>query len=104
MPSLLAYFFTKYFFIQRIYKMFNYRINKETKGTKLRRLNNRFLYFFAFKLPLTASSSNRSIVNYFTILTSDDNLRGGKVSDINSHAEIRVLHNLIINNLFKFYL
>ena len=84
--------------------MSNYRINEETTRIKIRRLNNRFLYFFAFKLPLTHSSSNRPLVNYFTILTSRYNLIEGKANSLNSYAEITVLHNLIINNLFRFYL
>jgi hypothetical protein len=84
--------------------MSNYRINEETTRIKIRRLNNRFLYFFAFKLPLTPSSSHRPLVNYFTILTSRYNLIEGKANSLNSYAEITVLHNLIINNLFRVYL
>ena len=39
---------------------------------KFHRLNNRFLYFLSFQLPLTSSYSNRALVNYFNIFINMD--------------------------------
>lgn len=45
---------------------------------KFHRLNNRFLYFLSFKLPLTSSYSNRALVNYFNIFINMDTSKEGK--------------------------
>ena len=84
--------------------MSNYQMTKESNEIKLRRFNNYLLYFLAFKLPLSSSSSNRSIINYFRILVARNQLAKDNTICSDSGIEVSIVHNLIINKLFKAYL
>ena len=84
--------------------MFNQQTTKETNDIKFKRFNNYFLYFFAFKLPLTSSSSHRPVVNYFKILIARKQQKKNSETCLSLDANTNVVHNLIINNIFNFYL
>jgi|SouAtlMetagenome_1021521.scaffolds.fasta_scaffold00259_5 hypothetical protein len=85
--------------------MLNHRVSKKNFNIKFQRFSNRFLYFIAFKLPLTSSYSNRTLVNYFNILITRDSPRQKKKIIIyDFFINIKTCHNLLINNIFKFYL
>jgi hypothetical protein len=70
---------------------------------KFHRLNNRFLYFLSFQLPLTSSYSNRALVNYFNILIKMDNSKQGK-RNFSKTNDIKLSESFLINNIFKLYL
>jgi len=83
----------------------NSQISKKNINSEAKRIDNRFLYFLAFKLPLTSSYSNRTFVNHFDILIARDYPRQHSyVLSSNFLGDISVLHNLVINNIFKLYL
>ena len=84
--------------------MSNYQMTKESNEIKLRRFNNYLLYFLTFKLPLTSSSSNRSIINYFKILIIRNQSAKDNTIYFDSDIELSIVHNFIINKLFKAYL
>ncbi len=69
---------------------------------KSQRLDNRLLYFLGFKISLTSSYSNRALINYFNILMIKNSLkkRDNKVS----YDDVGILHNLVINSIFRLYL
>lgn len=60
---------------------------------KFHRLNNRFLYFLSFQLPLTSSYSNRALVNYFSIFINMDT----------SKEEKKTFLKLMISNCQRVY-
>lgn len=85
--------------------MLNPRNSKRTINIKFQRFSNRFLYFLAFKSPLTSSYSNRILVNYFNILITRDQPKQKReiiLSDF--FFNIKTCHNLVINNIFKLHL
>ena len=70
---------------------------------KFNRLNNRFLYFLSFQLPLTSSYSNRALVNYFSIFINMDTSKEEKKNCFKTN-DIKLSESLLINNIFKLYL
>jgi hypothetical protein len=70
---------------------------------KFHRLNNRFLYFLSFQLPLTSSYSNRALVNYFSIFINMDTSKEEK-KNFSKTNDIKLSESLLINNIFKLYL
>ena len=85
--------------------MLNPRNSKRKINIKFQRFSNRFLYFSAFKSPLTSSYSNRILVNYFNILiTRDQPKQKGEIMLFDFFFNIKTCHNLVINNIFKLYL
>jgi hypothetical protein len=70
---------------------------------KFHRLNNRFLYFLSFKLPLTSSYSNRALVNYFNIFINMDTSKQRK-KNFSKTNDIKSSQSFLINNIFKLYL
>ena len=70
---------------------------------KFHRLNNRFLYFLSFQLPLTSSYSNRALVNYFNIFINMDTPKEKKKNFFKTD-DIKLSESLLINNIFKLYL
>jgi hypothetical protein len=70
---------------------------------KFHRLNNRFLYFLSFKLPLTSSYSNRALVNYFNIFINMDTSKQRK-KNFSKTNDIKSSESFLINNIFKLYL
>ena len=70
---------------------------------KFHRLNNRFLYFLSFQLPLTSSYSNRTLVNYFNIFINMDISKQGK-KNFSKTNDIKLSESFLINNIFKLYL
>ena len=70
---------------------------------KFHRLNNRFLYFLSFQLPLTSSYSNRALVNYFSIFINMDTSKEEKKNFFKTN-DIKLSESLLINNIFKLYL
>ena len=85
--------------------MLNYRTDKMDRGLNFQRLNNRFLYFSAFKLPMSCSYSDRALVNYFNILV----LRAGNeeiknIRFLDDSGYIAIINHLVINKILKFYL
>ena len=70
---------------------------------KFHRLNNRFLYFLSFQLPLTSSYSNRALVNYFNIFINMDTSKEEKKNFFKTN-DIKLSESLLINNIFKLYL
>lgn len=85
--------------------MSNFQVSKKITGSRINRIDNRFLYFLAFKLPLNSSYSNRTLVNYFDILiTRNYPGQQNHISFFDPFGDITVLHNLVINSVFKLYL
>lgn len=70
---------------------------------KFHRLNNRFLYFLSFQLPLTSSYYNRALVNYFNIFINMDTSKQGK-KNFSKTNDIKLSESFLINNIFKLYL
>ena len=70
---------------------------------KFHRLNNRFLYFLSFQIPLTSSYSNRALVNYFSIFINMDTSKEEKKNFFKTN-DIKLSESLLINNIFKLYL
>jgi len=88
--------------------MLNHQINEKKNETKSKRFENRFLYFLSFKIPLTSSYSNRALVNYINMILARDlliqkNRNTGYFSLLNS-IDKGTVHNLVINNILKFYI
>ena len=69
---------------------------------KNQRLDNRLLYFLGFKIPFSSSYSNRALINYFNIFMIKNFLK--KKGGIIFHDDVDILHNLVINNIFRLYL
>jgi len=85
--------------------MSNIQVSKKITDSKITRIDNRFLYFLAFKLPLDSSYSNRTLVNYFDVLIASGYTgQQGHISFFDSLGDITTLHNLVINSVFKLYL
>lgn len=88
--------------------MLDYQINKKENYTKSKRLENRFLYFVSLKIPLTSSYSNRALVNYINIIFARDKSIGKKQNRIYLSSLTAIdkasIHNLVINNVLKFYI
>lgn len=85
--------------------MLNNRTDKMDCGVNSQRLNNRFLYFSAFKLPMSCSYSDRALVNYFNILVyraGNEEIKNIRFLDDSGY--ITIVHHLVINKIFKFYL
>jgi hypothetical protein len=82
--------------------MADFYLDKNKNNNKVRRLDNRLLYFLAFKLPLNSSYSNRTMTNYFNILIIRNEVKHKKNSSFSD--DLSIIHNLVINNIFKFYL
>ena len=70
---------------------------------KFHRLNNRFLYFLSFQLPLTSSYYNRALVNYFNIFMNMDTSKQRK-KNLSETNDIKLSQTFLINNIFKLYL
>ena len=84
--------------------MANFYFDKNKNNNKIRRFDNRLLYFLAFKLPLNSSYSNRTMTNYFNIIISRNEVKHKKNPPSSySSDDLSVIHNLVINNIFKFY-
>ena len=84
--------------------MANFYFDKNKNNNKIRRFDKRLLYFLAFKLPLNSSYSNRTMTNYFNILISRNEVKHKKnPPSFYSSDDLSVIHNLVINNIFKFY-
>jgi len=84
--------------------MADFYFDKNKNNNKIRRFDNRLLYFLAFKLPLNSSYSNRTMTNYFNILISRNEVKHKKNSPSSYFSDdLSVIHNLVINNIFKFY-
>jgi len=88
--------------------MFNCQSNRKNSNTKLQRFENRFLYFLSFKSPLTSSYSNRALINYVNIIVSRDRLIQEKKNSTSfilpNDIDKATVHNLVINNILKFYI
>ena len=85
--------------------MLNYRTDKMDRGVNFQRLNNRLLYFSAFKLPMSCSYFDRSLVNYFNILVSRaGNEEINNIRFLDGSGYITIVHHLVINKIIKFYL
>ena len=85
--------------------MLNYRTDKMDRGVNFQILNNRFLYFSSFKLPMSCSYSDRALVNYFNILVSRvGNEEIKNISFLDDSGYITIIHHLVINKILKFYL
>ena len=85
--------------------MLNHRTDKMDCGVNSQRLNNRFLYFSAFKLPMSCSYADRALVNCFNILVyraGNEEIKNTRFLDDSGY--ITIVHHLVINKIFKFYL
>ena len=88
--------------------MLNHHINKKKNETKSKRFENRFLYFLSFKIPLTSSYYNRALVNHINMIITRDvliqkNRNTGYFTLVN-YIDKGTVHNLVINNILKFYI
>ena len=88
--------------------MLNFQNNREKRNIKLQRFENRFLYFLSFKSPLTSSYSNRALTNYVNIIVSRDRLIQENKNRISlilpNDIDKATVHNLVVNNILKFYI
>lgn len=88
--------------------MSNFQNNREKRNIKLQRFENRFLYFLSFKSPLTSSYSNRALTNYVNIIVSRDRLIQENKNRISlilpNDIDKATVHNLVVNNILKFYI
>lgn len=88
--------------------MSNFQNNREKRNIKLQRFENRFLYFLSFKSPLTSSYSNRALTNYVNIIVSRDRLIQENKNRISlilpNDMDKATVHNLVVNNILKFYI
>lgn len=88
--------------------MLNFQGKKKKNNTRLQRFENRFLYFLSFKSPLTSSYSNRGLINYVNIIVSRDRLIQENKNRISfiliNDIDKAIVHNLVINNILKFYI
>jgi len=88
--------------------MLNYQINQKKNETKSKRFENRFLYFLSFKIPLSSSYSNRALVSYINMILARDLLntknRNTAYFSLLNSLDKGVVHNLVINNILKFYI
>ena len=88
--------------------MSNFQNNREKRNIKLQRFENRFLYFLSFKSPLTSAYSNRALTNYVNIIVARDRLTQEKKNRISlilpNDIDKATVHNLVVNNILKFYI
>jgi hypothetical protein len=88
--------------------MSNFQNNRKKRNIKLQRFENRFLYFLSFKSPLTSSYSNRALTNYVNIIVSRDRLIQENKNRISlilpNDIDKATVHNLVVNNILKFYI
>jgi hypothetical protein len=88
--------------------MLNFQGKRKKNNTRLQRFENRFLYFLSFKSPLTSSYSNRGLINYVNIIVSRDRLIQENKNRISfiliNDIDKAIVHNLVINNILKFYI
>ena len=88
--------------------MSNFQNNREKRNIKLQRFENRFLYFLSFKIPLSSSYSNRALVSYINMILARDLLiqknRNTAYFSLLNSLDKGVVHNLVINNILKFYI
>lgn len=88
--------------------MSNFQNNREKRNIKLQRFENRFLYFLSFKSPLTSSYSNRALTNYVNIIVSRDRLiqenKNRTSLILPNEIDKATVHNLVVNNILKFYI
>ena len=88
--------------------MSNFQNNREKRNIKLQSFENRFLYFLSFKSPLTSSYSNRALTNYVNIIVARDRLIQENKNRISlilpNDIDKATVHNLVVNNILKFYI
>lgn len=88
--------------------MSNFQNNREKRNIKLQRFENSFLYFLSFKSPLTSSYSNRALTNYVNIIVARDRLIQENKNRISlilpNDIDKATVHNLVVNNILKFYI
>jgi hypothetical protein len=88
--------------------MSNFQNNRKKRNIKIQRFENRFLYFLSFKSPLTSSYSNRALTNYVNIIVSRDRLIQENKNRISlilpNDIDKATVHNLVVNNILKFYI
>jgi len=66
---------------------------------KFHRLNNRFLYFLSFQIPLTSSYSNRALVNYFNIFMNMDTSKQRKKNLSETIQFLLIIQIIIIKKM-----
>ena len=88
--------------------MSNFQNTRKKRNIKLQRFENRFLYFLSFKSPLTSSYSNRALTNYVNIIVARDRLIQENKNRISlilpNDIDKATVHNLVVNNILKFYI
>jgi len=88
--------------------MLNFQNTRKKRNIKLQRFENRFLYFLSFKSPLTSSYSNRALTNYVNRIVSRDRLIQENKNRISlilpNDIDKATVHNLVVNNILKFYI
>lgn len=85
--------------------MSSFQIHQDKGCLSSTRLNNRLLYFISLRLPLNSSYFNRALVNHFDILTTRSQpVKKINTSEINDFYDITIIHNLVINSIFKLYI